>query len=140
MKYRTISKETGKHQLGTVADSIDGAVLHNETLVRRQERLEGRNDPAQVRLVAGVVHGPLGIENIVQGNQVLGLVHGTRSHTSQLLHVSSNTEEQTQVHTQSSDIGTSLAADPEHAQASVIVKLDELALVDGSDTQLALDG
>jgi hypothetical protein len=29
MGCRTISKKTGKHELSTVADSIDGAVLHN---------------------------------------------------------------------------------------------------------------
>lgn len=39
-----------------------------------------------------------------------------------------------------SDVGTSLAADPEDTEVTVIVKLDELALVDGSDTELALDG
>lgn len=51
-----------------------------------------------------------------------------------------DTEQQTQVHTQGSDIGTSLAAHPEHTQVAVIVKLNQLALVDGSDTQLSLDG
>lgn len=51
-----------------------------------------------------------------------------------------DTKQQTQVHAQGSDIGTSLAAHPEHTQVAVIVKLNQLALVDGSDTQLSLDG
>lgn len=51
-----------------------------------------------------------------------------------------NTQQQTQVHTESSDVGTGLTADPEHTKMSVIIKLVELALVNGSDTQLSLDG
>lgn len=136
----TISQKTGKHQLGTVADSVDGAVLDDKTLVRSQESLEGRNDPAQVRLVARIVHGPLRIEDIVQGDHLLRLVHGTAANTSQLLHVSSHTKKKTQVHAKSTNIGSSLAADPENTQVAVIVKLNELALVNGSDTQLTLDG
>jgi hypothetical protein len=44
------------------------------------------------------------------------------------------------VHAKSSDIGTGLAADPEYTEMSVIVELVELVLMDGSDTQLSLDG
>lgn len=51
-----------------------------------------------------------------------------------------NTQQKTQVHTQSSNVGTSLAAHPEDTQVAVIVKLNQLALVDGSDTELTLDG
>jgi len=54
--------------------------------------------------------------------------------------VAADTEKKTQVDAESSDIGTGLAADPEDTQVSVIVELDELALVDGSDTELTLDG
>jgi hypothetical protein len=54
--------------------------------------------------------------------------------------VGTNTQQKTQVHAQSSNIGTSLAAHPEDTQVAVIVKLNQLALVDGSDTQLSLDG
>lgn len=139
-QLRTISQETGKHQLGTVADSVDGAVLDNKTLVRRQEGLEGRDDLAEVRLVAGVVHGPLGIEDVVEGNELLALVHGTTANTAELLHVAADTEEKTQVDAEGTDVGTSLAADPEDTEVAVIVKLNQLALVDRSDTELTLDG
>jgi hypothetical protein len=44
------------------------------------------------------------------------------------------------MHTESSDVGAGFAADPEHAQMPVVVKLVELALVDGTDTKLSLDG
>lgn len=136
----TIAEETGKHELSTVADGVDSAVLDDKTLVRNEKSLERRDDLAEVGLVAGVVHGPLSIQNIVQSNQLLGLVHGTGAHTTQLLHVGTDTEQQTQVHTQGTDISTSLAADPENTEVAVVVELDELALVDGSDTELTLDG
>lgn len=76
----------------------------------------------------------------MKSNKTLVLVHGTTANTSKFLHVSTNTQKKTQVNTEGSDIGTSLAAHPENTQVSVIVKLDELALVDGSDTELSLDG
>lgn len=76
----------------------------------------------------------------MKSNKTLVLVHGTTANTSKFLHVSTNTQKKTQVNAESSDIGTSLAAHPENTQVSVIVKLDELALVDGSDTELSLDG
>lgn len=139
-QLHTITQETRQHKLSTVADGVDSAVLDNETLVASEQSLEGCNDSAEVSLIPGVVHRPLGVQNIVQGNEMLGLVHSTTAHTSELLHVGTNTKQQTQVHTQGSDIGTGLAAHPEHTQVAVIVKLNQLALVDGSDTQLSLDG
>jgi hypothetical protein len=54
--------------------------------------------------------------------------------------VTANTEEETQVDAEGSNVGTSLAADPEDTEVTIIVELDELALVDGSDTELTLDG
>lgn len=76
----------------------------------------------------------------MKSNHALGLVHSTTANTTQLLHVSTDTKEKTQVHAKSTDIGTSLTADPEDTEVALIVKLDELALVDSSDTELTLDG
>jgi hypothetical protein len=134
------AQQTGKHELGTVADGVDRAVLNNDTLVARQETLEGRDDVAQVGLVAVVVVNPLRVENVVQSDQVLGLVHGSTPHTAQLLHVCAHTEQKTEMHAQSTDVGTGLAAHPEHAQLPLVVELVQLALVDRTDTELALDG
>lgn len=61
-----VPQQTGKHQLGAVADGVDSRVLDDKALVRAEERLERLDDLAQVRLVAAVVVLPLGIENIVQ--------------------------------------------------------------------------
>jgi hypothetical protein len=133
------SQQTRKHKLGTVAYGVDGAVLNNNALVARQETLERRDDVAQQGLVAVVVVHPLGVEDVVQGDQILGLVHGSTPHTAQLLHVCADTEQKTQMHAEGTDVGSSLAAHPEHAQLPLIVELVQLALVDGSDTELTLD-
>ena len=136
-----IPEQTGKHQLGAVADGVDSRVLADKALVRAEQRLERLDDLAQVRLVAAVVVLPLGIENIVQRDQrAVVLRHDTGAHTAELLHVGAHAEEQTQVNAESTDVGAGLARHPEDAEVAVVVELDQLALVDRADTQLALDG
>jgi hypothetical protein len=54
--------------------------------------------------------------------------------------VGTDTKEETQVNTESTDVGTSLTADPEDTKVTLVVELVELALVDGTDTELTLDG
>ena len=76
----------------------------------------------------------------MEGDEVLLLVHSTRSHTSQLLHVSTDTQQETKVDTECTDVGTSLARNPEDTELSLVVELVKIALVDGSDTELSLDG
>lgn len=134
-------QETGNHELGAVADGIDGRVLDDNALVRRQKSLEGLDDAAQGRLVATVVVLPLSIKNVVEGNHLsVVLPHGTTAHTAQLLHVRADAEKQAQVDAEGSDVGSGLARHPEDAEVAVVVELDQAALVDGSDTELALDG
>jgi hypothetical protein len=134
-----ISEKTRKHEFSTIADSVNGAVLDNQTLVANKEGLQRRDNLAQVLLVVLVIHLPLSIQNVMQSNQSLGLVHSTTAHATKLLHVSANTEKKTQVHTQGTDVGTGLAANPENTQMTIVIELDELALVDRTDTQLTLD-
>ena len=43
------------------------------------------------------------------------------------------------VHTESTDVGSSLTRDPEDAHISVFIVFNELGLVDGSDTELFFD-
>lgn len=45
-----VSEETGDHELGAIADGVDGRVLDHQSLVARQERLERADDPAEVGL------------------------------------------------------------------------------------------
>lgn len=139
-KSHTVAEKTGNHELGTVADSIDSAVLDDNTLVASEQRLERADDLAEVSLVAVVVVDPLGVHNIVQSNHTLALAHGSRANTAKFLHVGADTEEKTQVDTESTDVGTSLTADPEDTEVALVVELVVLALVNGTDTELALDG
>lgn len=136
----TETQETRNHQLGTVADGIDGTVLDDNTLVGGEKTLQGADDLAQVSFVAVVVVDPLGVHNIVQGDHALGLVHSTGAHTTKFLHVSADTKEQTQVDTECTDISTSLTAYPEDTEMALVVELVVLALVDSTDTELTLDG
>ena len=136
---RLVAKKTGKHELGAVADGVNGAVLHDHTLVAGEERLEGGDDGAESRLVALVIVDPLGIKDVVESGHAVLLVHGTRAHTAKLLHVTANTEEETKVDTEGTDVGTGLARNVEDSKLALVVKLEELAGVDGADTELSLD-
>ena len=136
-----VAQQAGQHQLGAVAHGVDGRVLDDEALVRAEQRLERLDNLAQVRLVAAVVILPLGVEDVVQRHQravVLG--HDTGAHAAELLHVRAHAEQQAQMHAEGTDVGAGLARHPEDAEVAVVVELDQLALVDGADAQLALDG
>ena len=54
--------------------------------------------------------------------------------------MSTNAQKLTQVHTERTDVGTSLTADPEDTQVALVVKLVQVGLVDCADTELTLDG
>tara|TARA_R110002003_G_scaffold239_1_gene17188 strand:+ start:27146 stop:27544 length:399 start_codon:yes stop_codon:yes gene_type:complete len=54
--------------------------------------------------------------------------------------VRAHTEQKTEMYAERTDVGSSLAAHPEYTQLPLIVEFVELALVDGSDTELSLDG
>lgn len=45
-----VSKQTGDHQLGSVADGVDGRVLDHKPLVAGEEGLERSDHPSEVRL------------------------------------------------------------------------------------------
>ena len=44
------------------------------------------------------------------------------------------------MHAERSNVRSSFARDPEDGEMTVVVEFDEVALVDGSDSQLSLDG
>ena len=68
------------------------------------------------------------------------LLHGTTADTSQFLHVSTAAQQVTDMDAQSTDIGSSFAADPKDPHVTVFIVLNELGLINGSDTELLLDG
>lgn len=139
-KRRTKTKETRNHELRTIANGVDSAVLDDDTLVGREKALQRADDLPQVRLVTLVVIQPLRIHNVVQSDHAAVLIHGSTAHTSEFLHVRTNAKQKTKVDTQSPNVGSRFAADPENTKVSVIVEFEKLALVNGPDTKLALDG
>ena len=50
------------------------------------------------------------------------------------------TEEIADMHTEGTDVGASFTADPENAHVTVFVVLNQLRLIDSSDSELLLDG
>lgn len=54
--------------------------------------------------------------------------------------MSSHTQKQTQVDAQRSDVRSGLTRHVEHGKPSLVVKLDQSGRVDGSDSELSLDG
>ena len=131
-------KQTGDHQLGTVADGIHSGILDDHSLVVRKEGLEGHDNSAEVGLVLGAVIDVLGIKDVVHGNHIVRLGQDTGTDTAQLLHVSAGTNEQTKVDAHGSDVRSSLARDPEDAQVALLVVLNKLGFVNGTDTKLTL--
>jgi hypothetical protein len=51
IKCKLSPQKPRNHKLGSIADGIHGAILHNNALVARKENLERRDDPPQVSLV-----------------------------------------------------------------------------------------
>ena len=135
-----VAEQTWDHELGTVAHGVDGAVLDHHTLVTGEEHLEGLDHPPEVGLVPGVVKHPLGVEDVVHRAHGVRLGEGSRADTAKLLHVTTDSEEETEVDTERADVGSGLAAHPEDGQVALVVELDHLGLVDGADAEVPLDG
>jgi len=54
--------------------------------------------------------------------------------------VTADTEEETKVDTEGTDVGTGLARDVEDSELALVVEFEKLARVDGADTELPLHG
>ena len=105
-----------------------------------QQDLKGHDHAAEVALVAELLIVPLGILNIVHGDHGVIFLECTRADTSEFLHVSTHSEYVSDVNTEGSHVGASLARHPEDAHVSLLVVVKQLALVDRAHTQLLLDG
>lgn len=53
--------------------------------------------------------------------------------------MAANTEQKTQVNTESTHVGTSFTRGPEDGEMAVVVEFKQLAFVDSTNTQLTLD-
>ena len=105
-----------------------------------KEDLKRHNDSAEIRLIVELFIVPLSVLDVVHGDHGLVLLEGARAGTSQLLHVSTAAENISDVDTEGTDVGTSFARNPEDAHVTLLVVVEELGLVDGTDTELLLDG
>ena len=76
----------------------------------------------------------------MHGHHVIVLAQRTTAHTTQLLHVTTNTEQETEVHAKRTDICAGLTRHPEDGEVALLIELEELGLVDGTNTELTLDG
>ena len=76
--------------------------------------------------IPGVVEQPLSVEDVVHRHDIIVLAGDTTPDSSQFLHVRSYTQQQTQVHTKRSDVGSRLARHPEDTEVPVVVVLDQL--------------
>jgi hypothetical protein len=135
-----VAQQARDHDLGAVADGVDGRVLDDDALEAREQHLERAHDAARVALVLLVVEDPLRVEHVVHGHERAVLVESARAHAAQLLHVAARAEQQAEVHAERADVGARLARDPENGKVALRVELHEPRLVDGADAQLALDG
>ncbi|URE22934.1 hypothetical protein MUK42_17056 [Musa troglodytarum] len=134
------SQQSRNHQLCSIANSIDCGVLDNQPLVAGEQHLQWHHHPSQVALILEIVIHPLGIQHIMHGRHVILLAKDPRADPPQFLHVPSDAKDQTEMDAEGTNIGSSLAGDPEDNQVPVGVVLKQLALVDSPDAELTLDG
>lgn len=113
--------------------------LNDQSLVANEQRFQRSDDSAQVRLVSCGVVEPLGVEDVVHGDDVVVFAKSAGADTSELLHVTTDAEQEAEVDAEGSDVGAGLARDPEDGQAALVVELEQLGLVDGAHTELTLD-
>jgi len=135
-----VAEHSGEHELGTVADSVNRGVLHDDSLVLNEQDLKGHDDAAEISLAAVLLEVPLGVLDVVHGDHGVVLLEGTGSHSAELLHVSAASEDVADMHAKGSHVGTSFAAEPEDTHIALHIVIEELALIDGSHTELLLDG
>mmetsp|Transcript_24263 Transcript_24263/g.52200 ORF Transcript_24263/g.52200 Transcript_24263/m.52200 type:complete len:369 (+) Transcript_24263:459-1565(+) len=135
-----VPQQPRKHQLGAVANRVHSRVLHHDPLEIREQHLQRHDGAPQIRLVLEVVVHPHRVQNVVHRHHVVLLAHDARTHAAQLLHVTAHSQQEAHMNAERSHVSTSLAGDPKEDQVPLLVVLDELGLVDGSDSELALDG
>ena len=104
-----------------------------------QQDFQGHYHTSEIALVAKFLVVPLSILNIVHGDHGLILLESARASTSELLHVGTDSQNVADVNAKGSHVGAGLTRDPEDAHVSFLIVVEELALVDGANTELLLD-
>ena len=135
-----ISQNTWQHELRTVTDGVDRSVLDDNSWVVDQKDLEWHNDSSEILLFAVLLEMPLGIFDVVHSDHGFVLFEGTASYSPELGHVCTTSEKVTDMNAKSSNIGTSLATDPEDTHVSLFVVLEKFGFINGSYSELFFDG
>ncbi len=104
-----------------------------------QQDFQGHDHTSEIALVTKFLVVPLSILNIVHGDHGLILLESARASTSELLHVGTDSQNVADVNAKGSHVGAGLTRDPEDAHVSFLIVVEELALVDGANTELLLD-
>lgn len=127
-----------------------------------EESLERTHDAAKVCFVLVVIVEVLSVQNVVHRHELIVLVCDARAVSAELLHgvlsavltktdlhLTTDTEDKAEMHTERPHVGARLTAHPENAHLEGELKtamkhlrlwivFDELVLVDGSNAELAL--
>lgn len=136
-----IETEDGwEHEFGSVADGVDGGILDDNSGVSLEHDFEWHDGSSQVGLILEMVVSPLGILDVVHGDEVIIFSHQTTSDSSEFFHVSSDSEKETHMNAECSDVGSGLAGDPEDSESLFLIVLEQLGIIDGSDSEFSLDG
>lgn len=134
-----VAQDARDHQLGTVADGVDGGILDHDAGQFEEQDLEGEDNTSEIGLILVVLEPPLGVQQVVHGHQVIIFGHAATPGSAQFLHVSSHSQKQTNVDAESSHVGSSLAGNTEDTKSLLGVILEQLRLIDGPDTEFSLD-
>jgi len=135
-----VSEDSGKHELGTVADSVDGGVLNNDSGVLNKQDFEGHNDTTEIVLISVLLKVPLSVLDVVHGDHGLVFLKSTGAGSAELLHVCATAEDISDMDTKGTNVSSSLARDPEDTHVALQIVIEKLALIDGSHTEFLLDG
>ena len=119
-----VPQNSGQHDFGAVADRVDGRIFHHDFLVTSQECFERLDDPSQVGLVLVVVVQPLGVQDVVHGDESFVFVLNAGTVSAKLLHLTADPEEKTEMDAEGSDVSSGFAADPEDSHVPLFVVLN----------------
>ncbi|GAB7330123.1 hypothetical protein MBLNU13_g01803t1 [Cladosporium sp. NU13] len=124
-----------------IADGVDGAVLHNHTFGASEERLEGRDDSVDRRpgcspeRTAELLHVIADTKEETKVDTEGTDVSTGLARNEKLLHVTADIEEEIKVDTEGPIVSTGLARNAKDGKPALVVELEDLAGVDGADTE-----
>jgi hypothetical protein len=90
----TVAEDTGEGKLSAMANGAHSRILNHNALVANQQSLQRVDHSAERSLITLTIVDVHGIQEVVEGDKVLILVHVTGANTAQLLHVGTNSKKE----------------------------------------------